>query len=115
MNEAPGPCLRSSLIPHPSSLLPRRYSFCCTFPVLDAPKSASWTVGVTHHRVLWSPDFPPSRGLRPHGTATARLTHGPSCLHHIDAAAARKARARASKYLDRRPAPFIVEIDARRD
>src|SRR5437660_12805354 len=22
------------------------------------PKRSAWTVGVTHHRVLWSPDFP---------------------------------------------------------
>ena len=34
-----------------------RYPFCCTFPILHRLASTR-TVGVTHHRVLWSPDFP---------------------------------------------------------
>src|SRR5262249_2538675 len=35
----------------------RRYAFCCTFPILGSGEPGPWTVGVTHHRVLWSPDF----------------------------------------------------------
>jgi hypothetical protein len=46
-----------------SDLSSWRYPFCCTFPVLrPATRGAGRrprTVGVTHHRVLWSPDFPP--------------------------------------------------------
>jgi len=59
----------SSLILHPFQW---RYPFCCTFPILLQPLFQSSspirggglgeglirTVGVTHHRVLWSPDFP---------------------------------------------------------
>src|SRR5271166_1843486 len=46
----------SSFILHP---FPRRYPFCCTFPVLRPCQGQGLrTVGVTHHRVLWSPDFP---------------------------------------------------------
>lgn len=41
------------------SILCRRYAFCCTFPVLRLKVALKpRTVGVTHHRVLWSPDFP---------------------------------------------------------
>ena len=54
------PIPHSPLIPDPSPLA-GRYAFCCTFPVLHLrrlrPRRLR-TVGVTHHRVLWSPDFP---------------------------------------------------------
>lgn len=70
---APGGVCRASLSPGCwwaltlRSELPRHFtltpcgavSFCCTFPVLD-PLRGPWTVGVTHHPVLWSPDFPPT-------------------------------------------------------
>ena len=34
---------------------PRRFVFCGTVPI----RAEARTVGVTHHRALWSPDFPP--------------------------------------------------------
>src|SRR5271166_3679283 len=49
---------------HPSSFILHpfgwRYTFCCTFPVLQRVPFGKRlrTVGVSHHRVLWSPDFP---------------------------------------------------------
>ena len=50
------------LIPPLTAGGPWRYAFCCTFPVLRPPRPKGGgrlrTVGVTHHRVLWSPDFP---------------------------------------------------------
>jgi hypothetical protein len=42
---------------------PRRFVFCGTIPIRGCVKQL-WTVGVTHHRALWSPDFPPRHVLR---------------------------------------------------
>src|SRR6266699_1148194 len=87
-------------------------------------------VGVTHHPVLWSPDFPLAsacrtrmRPLRP--PATARLTPGPS-LSYLDARTgpvvrpfvAEVARLRAFGRLSRRlaspppkaPSPWNADI-----
>src|SRR5262245_47561342 len=53
---------------------PRRFAFCCTFPILatlapPSPKgrgrdNAAWMVDVIHRRCQWSPDFP-RVGIRP--------------------------------------------------
>jgi hypothetical protein len=42
---------------------PRRFLFCGTIPIRNRVKQLR-TVGVTHHRALWSPDFPPRHVLR---------------------------------------------------
>ena len=42
---------------------PRRFIFCGTVPIRAARRDPR-TVGVTHHRALWSPDFPPRHVLR---------------------------------------------------
>src|SRR5690606_16566071 len=63
---------------HPFTLtpLPRRFALCCTFPIRSAgsveliDRPTTRTVGVTHHRALWSPDFPPRRVARPRRTET---------------------------------------------
>jgi len=55
-------CLISSLIRHPSSLLPGGFlSVALSRPMAvqaGVPKPLPG-VGVTHRRALWSPDFPP--------------------------------------------------------
>ena len=59
------------LLPHRFTLTPaeaqapwpRRSIFCGTVPIRSCFKQPR-TVGVTHHRALWSPDFPPWHVLR---------------------------------------------------
>jgi len=74
------------LTPHPSP--PRRYTFCCTFPVLGDLRASLRTVGVTHHRVLWSPDFPLSRAATPKTqrprTATVQPTRARGSLYPMN-------------------------------
>ncbi len=51
----------------PRSALPRRFTFCCTVPPVgggtrECPPLPG--VGITHHRALRSPDFPPPDSRR---------------------------------------------------
>src|SRR5262249_22882287 len=52
----------------------RRYPCCCTIPVLRRAEAPLRTVGVTHHRALWSPDFP-----LPAARAPRAATVRPAC------------------------------------
>ena len=53
------------------ALLPHRFTLTCTLTkaraigglLSVALARSSRTVGVTHHRILWSPDFPPRMKL----------------------------------------------------
>ena len=66
------------LLPHRFTLtledvtLPRRFVFCGTFP-----SRTSRAVGVTHHRALWSPDFPPRGSEQPEDCSSSRRSSRP--------------------------------------
>ena len=56
---------------------PRAVCFLLHFPY-PGPIARPWTVGVTHHRVLWSPGFPLPAGKRRRRSACAPLGQRPS-------------------------------------
>jgi hypothetical protein len=66
----------------------RRFAFCGTVPIRPA-LCALRTVGVTHHRALWSPDFPPR--------------HDPVFRIHVSRFPDRRDRTRAPRRSSRPP------------
>src|SRR3954464_6433647 len=80
---APGGVCRARPVTRPAGeLLPHRFTLtsvppqtCCAgaeavyslwhFPYPSHSREVVLTVGVTHHRALWSPDFPPRHAPRP--------------------------------------------------